>query len=127
MSKWHRGSITAAPEYALVRDEIIADDVIATEVKEHGIQTATYAKAHVQINPSGGANPTATVYWWSEAFGKWVQEHTPLVFAGVGANTAYEFTVECQERLMFVAVTSVGVGAVGIAVSGSREVIQPVA
>jgi hypothetical protein len=72
----------------------------------------------VQVVPSGGANPSVAVFWWSEEAEKFVQEHVALAKAGVGVNAPYEFTVESRGRIMFVAVTAIAAGTVDVYVSG---------
>ena len=107
-----------APDYALHRDAVAAVDVIANVKQGSGINCANYQYANIQVVPSGGANPNVAVYWWSEQAMKFVQEHTPIAKAGVGVNTPFEFTVECNGRKMFVAVTAITAGACDVLVSG---------
>ena len=107
-----------APEYALHRKAVVAADVIATTAAKTGINCSNYQHAHIQVVPSGGANPNVAVYWWSEEADVFIQEHTPIAKAGVGADTPYEFTVECRGRIMLVAITTIAAGAVSVYVSG---------
>lgn len=107
-----------APDYALHRSEVTAPDVMANRERGHGINCANYSYAHIQVNPSGGANPDVAVYWWSQEAGVFVQEHTPITRSGVGADTGYEFTVDCRGRIMFVAVTAIAAGECDVRVSG---------
>lgn len=110
-----------APDYAIHREGVTTVDTIADYKRGDGINMANYQFAHVQVipKPASGADPTATVYWWSEAAGEFIQEHTPLAKAGVGANVPYEFTVECRGRIMFVAITTMAAGEVNyVLVSG---------
>ena len=108
------------PYYKLYRT-VLANDSLPKTVKDSFENSAGYRFANIQIVPSGGDNPTVQVLWWSEDGTKFIQEHTPISKAGLGANTSYEFTIECLGRLFFVAVTSGGgVGATKIYISGDE-------
>jgi len=107
-----------APDYALHRDVDAADGVGAITDGMQGINMTGYEYAHIQILPAGGANPTVQVQWWSAEGGKFIQEHTAISKAGVGANTPFEFTVECRGRIMFVKVTTLAAGTCKVLVSG---------
>jgi len=107
-----------APEYAHHRSGVTTPDVIATTPQTQGINCSNYQHAHIQVVPSGGANPNVAVYWWSEDGGVWVQEHTPITRSGVGVDTPYEFTVECRGRIMLVAVTAIAAGECDVYVAG---------
>lgn len=114
-------SARKAPEYAIHREDISAVEAVANFVKGDAINMANYKYAHIQVlpTPTSDANPTVTVYWWSEALSKFVQENPTLTRAGVGANIPYEFTVECKGRRMLVLVTTLALGSVdAITVSG---------
>jgi hypothetical protein len=58
------------------------------------------------------------VYWWSEEAGLFIQEHTPITRSGVGADTSYEFTVDCRGRVMLVAITAIAAGECDVYVAG---------
>lgn len=105
-----------APEYALYR-EVGAVDVMANIVKRHGCNAGMYANVHVQVIPDAGVNPNVAVWWWSDTADTFIQEHTPLAYAGVGAGTPYEFTIPSKGRIFFVQVTAT-TGDLKIAVSG---------
>lgn len=107
-----------APDYAHHRADVTAPDVIADVPRATGINCSNYQSAHIQVVPSGGADPDVAVYWWSEEAGLFIQEHTPITRSGVGANTGYEFTVECRGRIMLVAVTAIAAGECDVYVSG---------
>lgn len=111
-------SLKIAPQYAPHRRGVAAVDTPPETEKSHGINGGHYRTAHVQVIPTGGANPTVEVYWWSETAGEFVQEHTPLQFAGVGADTGFEFTIECRGRIFVVLVTTLAAGSVDIDVAG---------
>lgn len=113
-----KGNPKLAPEYALHRSAVAAPDSLPEANRAHGINMASHTSAHIQVVPSGGANPSVAVLWWSEAAGKFVQEHVVIARAGVGADTPYEFTTESKGRIMFVAVTAIVAGAVDVHVSG---------
>jgi hypothetical protein len=107
-----------APEYALHRVETAADSLPQTS-RAAGINMRSYTHAHVQVVPSGGANPLVKIMFWSPEAGKFIDLHTALTFTAGGLNTAWETTVECRGREMFVAVTGgVTSGQVKIFVAG---------
>lgn len=110
-------SMTLAPDYSLYREGVSAADVMANVKKQHGCNGAMYRYAHIQVVPAAGINPNVAVWWWSEKAQKFVQEHTPIAKAGVGAGTPYEFTIEPMGRIFFVQV-ALTTGAVDILVSG---------
>lgn len=113
-----------APNYALYRD-VAAADVLPIADRAKGINMDGYEYAHIQVIPAGGADPTAQVQWWSsDGNGKFVQEHTALSKAGVGADTPFEFTVECRGRIMGVFLTTLAAGTAKIYVSGFNRVAQ---
>jgi hypothetical protein len=74
--------------------------------------------ANVQVVPEGGANPSVSVYWWSDAANAFVQEHVPITKAGVGINTPFEFSVQANGRIMFVAIAAISAGSASVYVSG---------
>jgi hypothetical protein len=111
-----------SPEYACHRIVKDAADTLPETDKARGINMRAALRALVQVVPAGGANPTVAVLWWSEEAGRFIQEHTPITYAGVGANTPYEFSLDSYGRIMFVAVTA-GVAAtqsVRVMVSGAE-------
>lgn len=113
-----KGNPKLAPDYALHRSEVAAADTLPEAIRAHGINMASYSHAHIQVVPSGGANPSVGVQWWSEAAGEFVQEQAPIAKAGVGVDTPYEFTVECRGRIMLVPITAIAAGAVDVHVAG---------
>jgi len=98
-------SIAMAPAYSLHRNAAGADTPPEI-LKNHGVNAEGYFYAHVQVIPGSGANPTVTVYWWSEESTKFIQEHTSIVKAGAGANVSYEFTIEPRGRRFFISVNA---------------------
>ena len=98
-----RRSPAKAPEYARHRDGATTADVIATVVKEHGMNMDGHEWANVQVVPGALMNPSVAVVWWSDAANGFVQEHVPISKAGVGNGVPYEFSVRCLSRIMFVA------------------------
>ena len=109
------------PDYGHHRSEVETADSLPNTTRPHGINMGSYRVANVQVVPGPTSNPTATVLWWSEAAGAFIQEHTPIVRAGVGAGVPYEFTVEPNGRIMYVALSGTinsGVNAVNVYVSG---------
>lgn len=107
-----------APDYAHHRNGVVAPDVIADVRRTTGINCANYQFAHIQVVPSGGANPDVAVYWWSSSADAFIVEHTSIAKSGIGANTGYEFTVECRGRIMLVAITAIAAGTCDVYVSG---------
>ena len=95
-----------APEYACHRIVKDAADSLPETNKARGINMHQALRALIQVVPSGGANPNVAVLWWSEEAGKFVQEHTAITKVGIGVNTPYEFDVDANGRIMFVAVTA---------------------
>lgn len=116
----------SAPRYALHRDARTGPDTLADVPKGAGMNMEGYENAHIQVVPSGGANPNVAVYWWSEAATAWVQEHTPITRAGVGVDTPYEFTVQPRGRRMLVAFAALAAGQASVYVAGFRTVVQPI-
>ncbi len=112
------GNPQLAPTYALHRSVVTAADTLPETERAHGINMASHTNAHIQVVPTGGANPDVAVLWWSEAAGRFVQEHTPITRAGVGVDTPYEFDVDSRGRIMFVAITAIVAGSVDVHVSG---------
>ena len=94
-----------APAYALHRVVTAADSLPETK-RGVGVNMSSYAYAHVQVVPSGGANPSIKIMFWSSEAGAFIDDHTALAFAGAGINAAYETTIACRGREMFVAVTA---------------------
>ena len=108
-----------APDYGHHRKAVEVADVLANVVRAHGINMGGYRAANIQIAPvTGAGNPTVNVYFWSEGKGLFVQQHTPLLFAAVGAGLGWEATVECNGRIMFVGLTGTLTGGVDVHVSG---------
>jgi hypothetical protein len=105
------------PTYVKYR-EVSAVEAGPFETEKHGINMEGWDYAHVQVVPNNGANPTVEVLWWSVGAGAFVKEHVALEKAGIGADTAFEFTVECRGRVMFVAVTTMASGDADIYVGG---------
>lgn len=110
-------SIKKSPSYSLHRETTAVDS--AFDVYDYGINTSHYEKANIQVVPSGGANPNVEVLWWSDEASKFIQEHTQIAKSGVGANTPFEFTVDCHSRIMFVSITAIAAGSVKVFVSGA--------
>jgi hypothetical protein len=115
-------SLTLAPDYIMYREGVDANDVIANVPKSHGLNAAMYKYAHIQVVPSGGANPTMNLYWWSEHANKWIQDDTPYTVAPKGANIAYEVTINSQGRRFFIGLTTISVGKVDVMASGFEHV-----
>jgi len=121
-----QSSPNTAPYYASHREGVAAVDAVVNGVikksKKNGCNAHQYKDVHIQVVPSGGANPDVAVWWWSDVAnsgnGAFIQEHTPIAKAGVGVDTPYEFTIEPKGRIFFVQVTAIAAGNVDILVSG---------
>lgn len=113
-SKTLSRNATVAPDFVKYRTVADAVDSLPETEKKHGINMGHYRRAIIDVKAEAGANPSVSVLWWSEETQAFVQEHTPLDRAGVGNDVGYQFVVEANGRIMFVAVTA-GVGASNIA------------
>lgn len=107
-----------SPTYTLYRDAVATNDTLPVTNINLGINMSNYKTANIQVVPSGGANPTIGVLFWSEEAEKFIQETTAISKTGVGANTPHEFSVDANGRILFVAVSSLSAGSVKILVSG---------
>lgn len=110
--------VQMAPKYQLYRKAITANDTLPVTDIKAGVNFGEYEKAHIQVLPSGGANPTLAVLWWSEAAGRFVAENPALTKAGAGVDTPYEFTIDARGRIGYIAMTTIVAGSVDILVSG---------
>lgn len=113
-----KGSPQLAPGYALYREADASDPTTITD-RSKGINMGDHRFANIQIVPSGGANPTVEVLWWSEEAGQFISEHTALSFPPKGVNTPWETSVECRGRIMLVKLTTLSAGLVKVFVGGS--------
>lgn len=112
-------SIQAAPDYGLHRKKLVTADTGTITNKKRGINCGSYRFANIQVVPyTGTPNPTVEVLFWSEKASKFIHANTALSKTGIGAGVPYEFTVECNGRLMFVFVTGTLTGGVDVYVSG---------
>lgn len=111
-------SIPMAPNYAKYREAVAAADTLANVPESAGLNAQGIDTVHIQVLPSGGANPTVAVVFWSAALGRFIQEQTPISKAGVGANTGYEFSVAPKGRRTAVIVTTIAGGQCDIYVAG---------
>jgi hypothetical protein len=117
------GSPASTPEYARHRDGVSAvENPITTPVTDsrRGMNMRGFLRANIQVIPSGGANPSVEVYFWSDEAGKFIRGHTTLARAGVGADVPYEFSIDVNSRIIFVAVTAIVAGAANVMVGGSE-------
>ncbi len=109
-----------APTYTLYKT-VTAAESGPYVTKSKGINTGVYKYAHIQVVPSTGDTPTIKVYYWSEGGQKFVRTQ-PATAPTVGASAeAYEFTVECMGRIMFVAVEGTIALSTKIYVSGFND------
>ena len=112
--KQNTRSPTQSPNYALHRVVKEAVEIAPFTNEAHGINMETDDEALVQVVPVGGSNPTISILFWSPGAnagnGQFINEHVPLIYAGVGVNVPYEVRVPCKGRKMLVAVTA-GVAA----------------
>lgn len=111
--------ISSAPEFNTHRSAVTAADS-AVEDPKRGVNCRGFDKMHVQVTPTGGANPSVEVLFWHDGAVKFISEYTPVTKTGKGADTPYSFTVDVQGRRAFVAVTAIAAGSVDISVAGWR-------
>lgn len=111
-------SAPKAPQYAMHRKGVAAVDSAALAQEENGCNAGGYSDVHVQVVPSGGANPTVEVLWWSDPASVFVKEQVALTKAGIGADKPFEFTIQPKGRIFLVAVTVIAAGSVDVFVSG---------
>ena len=109
----------SAPNYVVHRNAVAAIDTVAAVVRRVGINMAGFQKANIQVIPSTvSAAPAVAVYWWCGFSEAWIQEHTAIAKASAGAGVGYEFTVECNHRIMLVAITAIVADAATVLVAG---------
>lgn len=113
-----QGNPYGAPRYARHRSGVTGADAAIITDRKVGINMTEYTHAHIQVIPTGGANPTVEVLWWSEAANRFIEEHTNISKAGGGVNAPYEFTVDCRGRIMFVRFDLLTGGTCEVMVSG---------
>ena len=110
-----------APDYGHHRVDVGLADTLPETERNHGMNMGAYRKANIQVVPGPTSNPTATVLFWSSAASAFVAEHTPIVRTGMGVGVPYEFTVEPNGRIIFVALSGTvnsGANAVNVHISG---------
>lgn len=121
----NRNVAVKAPEYAIHREGVTQVDNLDTVSGAIGVNMSGYEKAHIQVIPKDGANPNCSVNFWSAAVGasgKFIAPTPALAKTGAGVDVPYEFTVDCQGRKIFVAITGISSGSVDVYVSGfNRE------
>ncbi len=103
-----------APVYARHREVRDAIDVLPETEKGRGVNMSGYLYAHVQVLPSGGADPSVEVQVWSDAAGAFISISPVATRVGVGADAPYEFTFSCRSRIIFIAVTGGVSGGQGV-------------
>jgi len=115
-------STNLAPRSVLHRDAIAAADVVANVVFDFGLQTEDNEYVHFVVEPSGDANPSASVYYWeslaNDGDGMWVVDADFTTLTGAGANIPYAFSVPARGRVILVALTVIASGAVNVFASG---------
>lgn len=90
------------------------DGTAALVEDRYCMNLAGYETAIVQVVPTGGANPSIEVLFWSEAAESFVSEVPALAVAGQGADKPYEVRVPALGRKMLVKVTAIAAGSVDI-------------
>jgi hypothetical protein len=110
----------------LHRDNVLsADATPPTQGKAAGMNMAGYEEAIIEVLPKGASgNPSATIYWWSDAAGAWISDHTPVTFAAAGAGVEWTAVVQCKHRRMFVALGGTFTGGIDVYVAGHRNVVE---
>lgn len=109
------------PNYIQHRSGVTATDTLPITNRRRGANIGGYKTALLHVVPSGGANPTVQVLYWSEAASAFVRGHTATAFAGVGADTPFVAPVDVHGQTIFVAVTTLAAGSVDIYVSAGPE------
>lgn len=97
------------PAFSLHREVTAADSSIPTDLR-FGIKGDGRRFLNLEVIPTGGANAAIEVLFWSEEASTFISQHTPLTFAGVGADTPYAVSVDLKGRSAWVEVTSIGGG-----------------
>jgi len=112
-------SIQVAPNYGLHRKGVaVVDSGNITDIRK-GINCGAYRVANIQVVPlTAAGNPDVQILFWSEKASKFIRAHTDITKTGVGAGVPYEFTIECNGRIIFVFVTGTLTGGVDVYVSG---------
>jgi hypothetical protein len=111
-------STTLAPLTKPYRKGVAANDTLPVTDERLGLNCGNYESVHINVLPSGGANPNVAVLYWSPQAGAFIAENPALTRAGIGADTPYTFTVLPKGRAIFVAVTGgLGGGKVDIETS----------
>jgi hypothetical protein len=116
-----------APDYGHHRNNVSSVDPAAltdafySNVKA-GINMRGYEYAHIQVVPTGGANPSVEVLVWSPGADRFIAIVTPVTQAGVGVDTPYEFTFSALGRHILVRVTSLAAGTCDVYVSGASSI-----
>jgi hypothetical protein len=95
-----------APEYALHRHVIDANDTLPEQIKGRGIVMQDAQFANILVVPTAGADPAVSVLFWSEEAGEFAKPNPALDFAAKGAGVAWSAAVQAFGRRMFVAVTA---------------------
>lgn len=109
--------------YALHREAVTGVDTISAVDKKRGMNMVGYQVAIIEVLPSGGADPTLGLYYWSEAAGLWLQAQTPEVIGPGGVDTPYHRLITTvRQRRIFVAVTAIAAGQVDVRIAGGRPV-----
>jgi len=112
------GNPFGAPRYARHRSGATGVDAATITDRKVGINMTEYTHAHIQVIPSGGANPTVEILWWSEAAGRFIEDHTLNSKGAKGINVPFELTVDCRGRIMFVRFDALAAGSCEVMVSG---------
>jgi len=95
-----------APDYVLHRQKVTGNDAAPPTSVKSGINCSSFRVANIQVINGTLANPAIEVMFWSGAAGKFVSQHTPVVFGAKGAGADWEATVDVNGRIVFVMVTA---------------------
>jgi len=105
------GAADKAPRYLQHRFVAGAADTLPETVKAHGIVLEDFEYAHIQIVPSAGADPEATVQFWCESAGAFIDDVNEISYPAKGVGVAWEMSIPVRGRIIFVSLTSgIGVG-----------------
>ena len=113
--------VNLASNYKLHRENVtVVDSGDITDI-DLGIDCYSFEKLLIQVIPSGTANPTIEMSYWSPAAAKFISENPAVSQVGLGSNVAYEFTADVHSRIAYVKVITLAAGACDIYVAGYKH------
>ncbi len=112
-------TVQDSPKFVRHRRAVAAVDSVFTDSRR-AANCKGFEQLRIQVVPSGGADPTVEVMFWSDGAGRFISAHTALTYAGKGADTPYEIVVPVYGQKVFVAFTTLAAGAADVWVAGFR-------